>query len=871
MTAFHTIAVPHEDILAGRLTMDVFAADLWEVYQGRAPDEYQDAARFFQKTFITDGLQNLLDVVRRRLEGEGGDPVIQIQTPFGGGKTHALIAMYHRAREWGATPAVLVGTAMPASETLWGLLAEQIAGTRAGFEGETAPGKEALRGLLEQHQPLLILMDEVLEYATKAAGVRVGESTLASQMLAFLQELTEVAGTLDRVCVVVTLPASVLEHYDEAAERLFQRVQRVAGRVEKIYTPVQEHEISQVIRRRLFSHLDERKMHEVVGEFLTYAERENLLPAGVEPSEYRDRFRASYPFLPEVIDVLYGRWGSFVTFQRTRGVLRLLSLVVSALKDSALPYITLGDFNLADQEIRRELLKHIGPEYDSVIGADITAPEAGARRVDRELGDAYRGLHLGTRSATAIFMYSFSGGTEKGATLAEVKRQATIMDNPSRVIDAALEMLKSRLFYIQESAGRVFFANQPNLNRILLTQEENVSEEMILAEEHRWLEKSLGGPRFRTFIWPEQDGDIPDDAGLKLLILPAADTNLMRRFVANKGQTPRVHRNTLFFLTPVEHYHQALRAHLRRYVALTRVQDEKFLALTREQVDELRGKKAELEKDLPGELRRAYRHVYTPAGGDDVRLVDLGMPAYGDTRRLEEAVYESLRSQQEILERVEPLVLKERYLRTEPHLSTRILAESWSKAPGALRVPSEHAWQECIRQGVEKGLFGLGRVDESGQLHLEAFKEAPAAVSLAEDEVIIRADIAEDLARHIPIEGEAHVSDQPAVISGTGHVTVVGTKEAPPATSSEVAIVERIKGLRLKFSVPFGKTSDIMNIINALMSDFGEITLEITAEKGDRPGMLRDDYEITVREAFRQLDIEPEEDMSIEDDPHRPC
>ena len=95
MTAFHTIAVPHEDILAGRLTLDVFAADLWEVHKGRAPDEYRDPTRFFQKTYQTEGLSNLLAVVEKRLRGEGGDPVIQIQTPFGGGKTHALIAMYH--------------------------------------------------------------------------------------------------------------------------------------------------------------------------------------------------------------------------------------------------------------------------------------------------------------------------------------------------------------------------------------------------------------------------------------------------------------------------------------------------------------------------------------------------------------------------------------------------------------------------------------------------------------------------------------------------------------------------------------------------------------------------------------------------------
>ncbi len=99
MKPFHTIAVPHKDILEGRLTMDVFAADLWEVCKNRGHDEYKDAETFFRKTYLTKGLENLLTIVEKRLCGKGSDPVIQIQTPFGGGKTHALIAMYHKCQK----------------------------------------------------------------------------------------------------------------------------------------------------------------------------------------------------------------------------------------------------------------------------------------------------------------------------------------------------------------------------------------------------------------------------------------------------------------------------------------------------------------------------------------------------------------------------------------------------------------------------------------------------------------------------------------------------------------------------------------------------------------------------------------------------
>lgn len=122
MKPFHTIAIPHKDILDGRLTMDVFAADLWEVSRNRGPEEYKDAETFFRKTYLTEGLGNILSIVERRLNGKGGDPVVQIQTPFGGGKTHSLIAMYHRAGTWGAKRVVMSGTALGPDKTLWGVM-----------------------------------------------------------------------------------------------------------------------------------------------------------------------------------------------------------------------------------------------------------------------------------------------------------------------------------------------------------------------------------------------------------------------------------------------------------------------------------------------------------------------------------------------------------------------------------------------------------------------------------------------------------------------------------------------------------------------------------------------------------------------------
>lgn len=860
MTAFHTIAIPHDDILAGRLTMDVFAADLWEVYKGRADDEYRDVRLFFQKTYQTEGLTTLLEVVRERLEDRGGDPVIQIQTPFGGGKTHALIAMYHQAKAWGARPVVIVGTPMASDDTLWGMLEQQLTGQVRDFAQKVSPGREALQALLTQHQPVLILIDELLEYVTKAAGVPVAETTLAAQTIAFVQELTEVAGTLPGICLVLTLPSSVLEHYDERAERLFQQLQRVSGRVERIYTPVQEHEITQVVRRRLFSDLDERKMYGVIDRFMDYASREGLLPAGVEGSEYRKRFAASYPFLPEVIDVLYHRWGSFSSFQRTRGVLRLLALVVHSLKDSAQPYITLADFDLSNQHIRRELLKHIGQEYDSVIASDITGAEAGARKINDNLGKAYQGLNLGTRVATTVFMHSFSGGVEHGATLGEIKRHAAILDQPAGVVAEAVEQLQGRLFYVHRPDTLYYFTTQANLTRLVLNRMENIEPRQIREQERILLGQSLSREaRLKVYVWPESTADIPDTPDLKLIILQQDNARAMQEVLENKGNTPRVNRNTLFFLVPYLSERANFEQVVCRYLAYKSLDGDKGVKLTPDQEKEVRDGLKDCQKDLDEAIRRLYRLLYI-VGRDGFKESDLGVPTYGDSRPLDEAIYAKLRSDGEILEKIVPLVIRERFLQGRAYVLTEQLYKASQTTPGEHRVLTREGWEQGIAEGVRSGLFGLGElVDQQPVCHY--FKQ-PASIALSGDEVIIRAELCQ---AQVETTGVPAGGGRVAVTGDTGaeadHQAETDIFGGPGSVSGAPGAGGRVsptrRSLRLRFPVPKGKVSSLMGMMNFLQSRFNRMEITLRVEQGS---LSEQEYEDKVKETFRQMGVEAEEE-----------
>jgi hypothetical protein len=683
-------------------------------------------------------------------------------------------------------------------------------------------------------------MDEVLEYTTKAAGVAVKDTTLGAQTIAFMQELTEVAGTLDKVCVVITLPSSLLEHYDEKAERLYQQLQKVAGRVEKIYTPVQEDEINKVIRRRLFSEVNEAKAKTTVSEFVNYAEKEGVLPAGKEPSEYRESFLESFPFMPEVVEVLYHRWGSYPTFQRTRGVLRLLSLVIYSLKMSGRPYISLADFDLNNEETKRELIKHIGAEFDSVIAKDITNKDSGAKVIDRTIGTSFQGLTLGTRAATSTFLYSFSGGPEKGAHIGEIKRAATTTENPSSVVTEALEQLKGKLFFLQSQNDKYFFSNQPNLNRILLTKMENIKPAEAIEAERHLIGEQIDGRKLKVWPWPDKPKDIPDTEELKLVIARDKDKAFMQRILETKGDSPRIHKNTIFFLCPSEAEKASFQELVKRKIAYDQISADTTLRLTEDQRKEIRKNQERLNENLKDAVGRTYRLVYAPAR-DGVKEIDIGIPTYGENKKIDEEVYEQLLAEGELLEKIAPVIIKEKYLKERDFVNLRQLRDAMSKTPGERRVVNSGVLEDSIRQGVKQGLFGLGEVKESGNLVCQFFKEDPV-ISFGETESLIK-----DAVCAAQRDGTGKELVAPTVEGTIDSLGGVGQTDAFPP-----AIGRIMKDVELRFRIPRGKVSQIMGVMNYLQSKFQTLDLELKAKDGS---LSEEEYSSKIREALRQLGV----------------
>jgi hypothetical protein len=874
MKLWHEVINPHQDIRSGKFDESVFAADLSDVIADRGPLEYRDAELFFRKTYPTQGLVNLLSAIAARLAGKGsGEAVIQIQTPFGGGKTHSLIALYHlfqnphvesdgeliaKVQEQAGVGAIpkarvvtFVGTAAdPLGKTPWGELALQLGNYTLLKEHDCkrrSPGKDLLHELLGG-EPTLLLMDEVAEYVVKAKDFH-------EQVIAFFQELTETVKVLPQCVLVVTLPASA--PYGEEGERALRQLQQVFGRLEAIYTPVEGEEIYEILRRRLFEDTpDPSEVRKVAdGYWEMYGRLSDDVPREVRETAYRDKLRKAYPFHPEMIDLLFERWSTYSSFQRTRGVLRLLAEVVADLytRQHPAPLIQPAHLNLTNSTIRRELLKHIGNEYEGVIASDIAGSNAKAQKIDREMGSEYARFGVASGLATAIFFGSFSGSEKKGLSVQRLRLAVLREGIQPPLVGDALRRLEDELWYLHVEGGVYSFSSQPNLNRVIVEKEEAVGDELITEEIRARLEKCAGS-ELRLTLWPKASQDVPDTKELKLAILAPEHTKqngatgaLVDELLKKCGGKFRTYQNTLLVLAADDGELSSLRQKVKRLLALRAICDDKALMrqLSEENKKTLESKVKEVEGGIPFSLLSAYRHLAKP-GESGMEWLDLGLPTIGERGSLAKRVHEYLKSQELLLERISPQNLLKKTLREDEHEKpVAEIAEAFLRYPQLPMVESEAVIERAIIQGVRDGVFAV-TIGERVY-----YRETPPA--LTAEAVLVR----KELVPQAPDVDEP----PPQALQATPAVSPESGVEAPPsAPQSPEAGGHR---LRLRVKVPWDKLSDfIRGVILPLRNDGAELDVEVLVQAQSESGGIKPTtLEHKVKETLRQIGAETLEEF----------
>lgn len=800
---------PHQDIREGKFPEATFAIDLGSVLSGNAPDVYQDPAAFYDKTHITAVLENLVGRTAETIAGEPSDNrVIRLQTGFGGGKTHILLALYHllddpdtvlsipKVKEViedtgidelpESNVAVIVGTDLDVSggrevegihlNTLWGELAYQLGGKRAydiiqeSDEKRTSPGKDKLAEILREAQPCTVLVDELLQYVLRARGVEVGESAYIEQIISFLDELVRAIGTVERAMAVVSLQASErFEMYGdpETAEQLLNQMESKIGRVDTETRPIQKAEIYNIARQRLFDERAPEEDREDIADAYHdyYREHSSDFPDKVQEPEYRDRIVESYPFHPEFIDTLYQQWGSLPDFHRTRGVLRLLAKVVSDQyqEQRSTPLIQPGQLNLANEEIRDEVLRYFEDGWDGVIDSDVAGPEAKSDEIDRQMGGVYHSNRVTHSLAASLFLYSKTGGQNPGATLERLRLGTLLPEMSPTLVADAVSKAERTFFFLHEEDGFYRFTKKPNLNQVQSSYETKVDDEDKIDEIHTAFSDVYGDGPFNVHLWPDGPENVDDDDILRLVILhpdQPLDTGAEETMGAveeiweNHKDEYRECKNSLVFLAANSSAVPDLREAATTKVALQDIRANQSImeSLTDEQGEELKRRLKNAKKDIPAEIRKAYTEAVVPAS-DGLKRLTLSRSLVSGDDGIDVLLEEKLKDKDLLLSKLDPhLISADRWgiwptetdeedeEQKAPHVSTRQLWNYFTQLPQLPMLTSQKVLKDCVARGVDdEGVFGYGRLTEEGYEAVK-FQETlnPGDIDIANDAVVIR-------------------------------------------------------------------------------------------------------------------------------------
>lgn len=651
LPAWRDVLKPHPDVASGRYNNAEFAADLYSVaVQGNAAKEYQDPIEFFRRTYLTDGLKELLRRAADRVSGsESANPVVNLQTTFGGGKTHSMLAVWHlfsgqplhefpqsvqdllapshaSVLDRPVRKAALVGNEIPPStpshkpdgtvvRTLWGELAWQLGGAEGyaivanADRTGTNPGN-LLRELFTKFGPAVVLIDEWVAYARQLLDVQDPKNPvpggLFETQFTFAQALTLAAENVPGTLLLVSVPASEgkpgatateeerppatasdLEVGGHRGRDALHRLDYVIRRVAYQWTPATRDESYEIVRRRLFEEPDARALQSIgaaARRFTDYYRHHpKEFPSGVADLEYESRIRAAYPIHPEFLDRLYSDWSTLEKFQRTRGVLRLMSHVVHQLyeRQDPSPLIMTGSIPLDAQSVRSEIVQYLDSTWDAIIQSEIDGDSSVARTVDSErpaLGD--RSLAL--RTARAIFTEAtptldaaLKGKDRKSITLG-VAMPGDVLGNIGSALDGLQE--KSSHYYAED--GRFWYDTQPSLNRLAAERAAQLSLDAVHAEVAARLKRVFKGSTdvIADVVHPETSSDVSEADYLRLVVVPPQYTHngkdkdsgasaWVHGLLRQRGNAPRSNVNTIVAVAADEKQWATLESAVRSYLA----------------------------------------------------------------------------------------------------------------------------------------------------------------------------------------------------------------------------------------------------------------------------------------------------------------
>ena len=764
---WYKVATPREDLREGRpLDAAEFAVHLDQVRDGRAPIDYQNPERFFERTYLTKNLTSLAAEVIRRLSRIKTETsaVFNMTTQFGGGKTHALTLLYHLANNGPSAnrfvgvdklltragvrsipesaTAVFVGTEFdslvgrggydgtPLRKTPWGEIAFQLGG-EIGFslvaehdKNMAAPGGDVIRRLIPKDKPCLILFDELMNYVS-----RNRKSGLAAQLYNFLHNLSETARGADNVVVAVSIPASELEMTAEDQSD-YDRLKKLLDRLGKAVIMSAEAETSEIIRRRLFE-WDPRAVTPDGNVILTrdaiavcneYAEwvtdHRQQIPNWFPANYAKEAFEATYPFHPMVLSVFERKWQALPRFQQTRGVLRLLALWVSRTYQEGFigarrdPLISLGTAPLDDPLFRAAVFEQLGESrLEGAVTTDICGKkDSHAIRLDKESVDTIKKARLNRKVATAIFFESNGGHARAEATVPEIRLAVAEPELDIGNVDTVLETLSSSCYFLSFERNRYRFNLYPNLNKLLADRRASIQGPKIEERVRNEIQKVFSISRdFELVLFPDKSNQISDRAALTLVVLSPDHS------IQEKTTIPFIDSMTREYGTSSRTYKSALIWAIADNDTQVKEEARKVLAweAIREEQDELRlddTQKRQLteslnkaQRDLKESIWRTYKNIALLGKDNNIRLVDLGLVHSSAATTIASLILNRLRQDGDVEENVSPNFLVRNWPPAFKEWSTKSVRDVFFASPLFPRLLNLDSIKDTIARGVSNG------------------------------------------------------------------------------------------------------------------------------------------------------------------------
>lgn len=920
---WYKFVTPREDLRDDKpLDAAEFAVHLDQVRDNRAPTVYQNPARFFERTFLTKNLSGLAVEVIRRLSGVKVETsaVFNLTTQFGGGKTHSLLLLYHlafsgeSARDWQgvsrlrdlagvktlpqAKVAVFVGTEFdpisgrgghdgtPLRQTPWGEIAYQLGGEAAleilkEHENQRiAPGGDVIRRFLPADRPVLILMDELMNFVSRSR-----KSGMAAQLYTFLHNLSEEARGRDNMVLAVSIPASELEMTAEDFSD-YDRLKKLLDRVGKAVMMAADSETSEIIRRRLFE-WDENQLtpdgrimltREALATCNEYGdwvrEHRQQIPDWFAIDSAREAFAATYPFHPTVLSVFERKWQALPRFQQTRGILRLLALWVSksyqagfknANQDSM---IGLGTAPLEDPQFRAALFEQLGEHrLEAAVTTDICGKrDSHAVRLDVEAADVIKKHRLHRKVATAIFFESNGGIAKADASTPEIRLDVAEPDIDIGNIETAVEALTDACYYLTVERNRYHFSFRENLNKRYSDRRANIKAENINERVKAEVTKVFGGQSpIEKVFFPERSNQVPDRPALTLVVLApdqsleeeAKTAALVDAIIREHGPSGRTFKSGLIFAVPQNA--TQIREDARRLLAWEEIQAElPEISVDDAQRSQLGENLKKSQRDLKESVWRTYKNIMLLGKDNQIHTIDLGLVHSSSADSLVQFIVNQLRQIDEIQSGISPSFLVRNWSPAFTEWSTRAVRDAFYASPVFPRLLNADALKQTVMRGVQDGLLAYVGKGRNGRYVPFLFERSidPSDIEISDETFIVTRETAQayrDDQTKAPEAGD--VTPTPAVANP--EKPAQGQPELPGTSPAAKPMAGVVRLLRWTGDVPSQKW---MNFYTRVLSKFAtgsglKITVQIEATPDG--GVSEQRLEET-RSALRELGLSDE-------------